>query len=286
MIESKYYLTFDLRILYCPNPKLALSCKELNQESLEFTYYEDDLDILDTSYELEADNIDVLVKKILNGEIGTELPLKEMNWIKLFESELKRNECLLNNDNLMFNYLVLKFRLLGFNDDFAKDIVLTYFKYKRENRYIPSLKNFIKCIDKKLSNKVFWICNDLQNEENIEYEFLKTVLSNKSKLHNKFDFNIFKDQYLKVCEKSFIPKIIKFNETPSYLIKSPMDISDQKHYLMIVYNMNISRIIHYLIDNEYKNLAQDERFIRILINDMSSILRLYLKIKETQYFRK
>lgn len=282
MIESKYLLTFDLRILYCPNIKLALSCKELNVETLEFSHYEGDLSIIQSCHELEAEKVELIVKNILNGEIGNELEEKDMLWLKTFDYQLTQNKNLFKNDKLVFNYLILKLRLLGFEEEDAKNIVQSYFQYKLLGANIPKVEDFIGAINKKMKNKRFWVCNDLYEEKEFELKFIRTVLMYKNKLNYKFDFKMFKDEYLKVCEKSFINKIYNFNKTPSYLVKRPLSISDQKHYLIYTYKSHIAGILQYLLERDFANLAHDEMFINILIDDMASVLKLYLTIKETK----
>lgn len=284
MIESKYLLTFDLKILYSPNVKLALTCKELDLETLEFSHFDGDLDILYSCYELEADKVDLIVKNILNGEIGTELNSKDMYWLQTFENQLSQDRQLLKNNKLVFNYLILKLRLLGFKEMDAKNIVISYFQYKKDGLKIPKVEKFIDAINKKLRKKRFWICDDLYEEKELELKFIRTVLMYKTKLNHKFDFRMFKDEYLKVCEKSFINKIYNFNTTPSYLVKRPLDISDQKQYLFYTYKSHIAEILQYLVEKDFPNLANDEMFINVLIDDMSTVLKLYLTIQETRLF--
>lgn len=281
-MDSKYLLTFDLRILYCPNIRLAISCQELNVEALEFSHYEKDLNILFSSYEIKAEKINNLVKNILNGKIGNELEEKEMLWVQKFEKELNENENLLKNEKLIFNYLILKLKLLGFEELEAQNFVKTYFKYKIEGKNIPTIETFITAINKKLNNKVFWVCNNLDEEKEIEIKFIHKILNYKNKLMHNFDFNLFKDEYLNICEKSFINKIYKFNNEYSYLVTNPLFISDQKTYLTYIYKVHIYKIFEYLLEREFKNLSNDKMFINALISDMSSVLNLFLEIKETK----
>ena len=282
MIESKYLLTFDLRILYCPSINLALSCKELNVETLEFSHYEGDLSVMQSCYELEAEKVELIVKNVLNGEIGNELEEKDMLWLKTFDYQLNQNKNLLKNDKLVFNYLILKLRLLGFEEEDSINIIQHYFQYKLQGIKIPTVEDFIKAINQKMKNKRFWVCNDLYEEKEFELKFIRTVLMYKNKLNYKFDFKMFKEEYLKVCEKSFINKIYNFNKTPSYLVKRPLSISDQKHYLIYTYKSHIAGILQYLLERDFANLAHDEMFINVLIDDMASVLKLYLTIKETK----
>lgn len=284
MIESKYLLTYDLKILYSPNVQLALTCKELDLETLEFSHFDGDLDILYSCYELEPDKVDLIVKNILNGDIGNELDNNEMSWIQAFEHQLNQDKQILENTKLVFNYLILKLKLLGFKEEESKNIVISYFRYKKEGLKVPKVEKFIESINRKLRKKRFWICEDLYDEKDFELKFVRTILMYKTKLQSKFDFKMFKDEYLKVCEKSFINKIYNFNATPSYLVKRPLDISDQKQYLLYTYKSHIAGIIQYLVGKEFQHLAHDEMFLNVLIDDMSSVLKLYLTIQETRLF--
>lgn len=285
MNPSKYLLTYDLRILYCPNMKLALSCKELNLDTLEFTYYEGDLNVLNACYVLEADDVESIVKNIINGEVGNELDIDEMNWLKAFDYQYNKDANLVRNDELTFNYLILKLKLLGFSEEESKNIVKAYFVYKKNNvKGLPDVEDFISALNRKIRNKRFWICKNLYDETDLEYEFIKTVLSYKNKLQYKFDFRAFKDEYLKVCEKSIVPKLYNYNKTPSYLVRKPLDISDQRPYLLYTYKTHIASLINYLIERYFQNLASDERFINILIDELSAVVKLYLSISETKEY--
>lgn len=278
MIENKYLLTFDFRILYCPNTKLALSCKELNLDTLEFTFYEGDLNILKYCYELKAENLERIVKKILNGEIGYELESKEMKWLETFELMLNENTEILTKDALVFNYLTLKLMLVGFSPEDSKNIVKTYFMYRNKSKDIPQIEIFIKNINKKIKHKKFWVCNDLYDEKELELKFIKTVCMYRKEMKLNFNFKMFKNDYLKICEKSIIPKMSKFNKIPSYLVKRPSTLIDQKSYLIEVYKSTIAGIIVYLLNNEMKHFQNEEIFINALIDEMVEVAKLYISM--------
>lgn len=278
MTDIKYFLTFDFRILYSPNINLGLLCKELDVNSLEFVRFDGDINELKYYYEIQPEKIDVLVKNILTGEIGTELNSKEMYWLELFEDELTNNKDLISDNKLTFNYLILKLKLLGFDDREAEEIITNYYKHLLSGIDILTVEELVSIINRKMKKKKFWVCNDLSDEKEIELEFIKKVLNKKIELSHNFDFDVFRNEYLEICKKSFINKIYKFNSNYSYLISNPLSLVEQKQYLISIHKSHIAGILQYLIQ-EYKYLSNDTIFFNMLIEEMSNVLKLYLSIE-------
>lgn len=280
-MKSKYVLTFEFKVLYCPNINLPLTCKELNAKTLEFTQFEGKVDEFNSGYEITADLVEKIVKNILNGEIGIELSSDNMKWLETFDKTLIVNKSILNNENLLFNYLILKLMLLGFDEELAQDIIKTYF-LKRKNGNVLPIDNFISIINNRISEKKFWVCYNLFDEKEKEFEFIRTILNYKQKLQFRFDFSVFKDEYLKLCNESLIPKLIKFNQTPSYLIRNSLSIKEQKPYLLKAYITYISNSMNFIYENEFNHLFLDTRFLSAICKDMASVVELFISIKESQ----
>ena len=103
MNDSGFFLTYDLKILYCQSIQTASSLKQLILDTLAFMQYEGDKNVLLNSYALEGDEIETLTKQILMGKVGDELPEEDMKWIMDFEKLLKEDASLITNRDLAFN---------------------------------------------------------------------------------------------------------------------------------------------------------------------------------------
>lgn len=277
MNDSKYFLTFDFKILYCPNINFILSCKELNLNTLEFTNYDGDLKALEASYEIKAEMVHVIVQNILNGEIGLELDSKEMKWLNLFDTELRKDSSILNNERLVYNYLILKLQLIGFSAVDSKSIITKYFEFKRDSKVIITIEEFIRTINQQLDRKIFWVCNGIESEKKIEYKFIETVLSYKRSLKYKFDFQMFKESYINVCKHSFVMKIYEYNNTSSYLVKRPLSLVEQVDFLIYAHKSILRGMLENLIEEKFFELSEEGLFQKQLIDEMSDIMRIHLK---------
>ncbi|CCL32385.1 TPA: hypothetical protein UL242_002418 [Clostridioides difficile] len=279
MYESEYFLTFDLDILYCPNKELKLSCKKLNLQNLVFENYSGNIDNIDSNYKIKAKDVNAIVNKVFKNEIGTELAHEDMSWIKEFETTFVINNKLTSSEEkIIFNYFILKLMLLGFSQDMAKDIVVSYKLSIEKNCTSIDFLSFINALDMKLKNKKFWVNFNMSYEKDLECEFINMMFTYKEKLENRFDFTVFKDNYLNVCKKSIVKKMYDFNSKSSYLVKNPLSIEKQEKYLLYEYKSTIAGVIKYLVTNEYPKLAVESRFLDYIIEEMVSVVKLYLKI--------
>ena len=68
--KSKSVLTYDLKILYCPNMQIKSACKELNLMTHEFSQFEGNLADLDNGYEIVASIVKNIADNILLGKVG------------------------------------------------------------------------------------------------------------------------------------------------------------------------------------------------------------------------
>ncbi|MCC0728437.1 hypothetical protein KGF51_18785 [Clostridioides sp. ZZV14-6045] len=285
--ESEYFLTFDLDILYCPNKELKLSCKKLNLQNLVFENYSGNIDNIDNNYKLKAKDVNIIVNKVIKNEIGTELDYEDMSWIKEFESTFViNNKLAISEEKIIFNYFILKLMLLGFSQDMAKDIAVAYKLSIEKNCTSIDFLSFINALDIKIKNKKFWVNFNMNHEKDLECEFINMMFTYKEKLENRFDFTMFKDNYLDVCKKSIVKKMYDFNSKGSYLVKNPLNIEKQEKYLLHEYKSTIAGVIKYLITHEYPRLAVESSFLDYIIEEMVSVVKLYLKILKNDEINK
>lgn len=278
MNESKYMLTYDFRILYCPNMKLRLSCKELNYKTMEFIKYDDDLSLLDYYIELNKADVDLIITTIFNGVIGIELSEEDMNWLKTFDSLLEEDLSIIYNKKLAFNYSVLKLKLIGFSEDVALKIATKQFLNQELYPKYPHYTVFLDKINEILDRRDFWISNKIDSYREAEIDYLRTVLNYKNRLKYKFDYSVFKNEYLKLIEKSFMPHLIQYNSEHSYLIRRVLNFEKQIPFLEKSYKYVIIEILNALMLKEYPQLLLEESFFYDLVEEMYNVVNLYLNI--------
>lgn len=279
MYNSKYLLSSDFKILYLPNSELKLSCKEFDFKSMNFKNYEGNIKFLDYYYEIDKDFLNDLMEKLLQGEIGIELDKKEMELLVKLEDMIHTKKEISNNKQIMFNYCVLKMKLAGFPEKVALAFIKNqFFNESRVNGY-PNILVLIDNINSLLNKRKFWINKDSLNYVDIEKSFIKTVFDYKIKLKSNFSFSMFKSQYVDIIKDSFVPKLVNFNETKSYLVEKPTKLETQKKHLYNSFKYVITGIIDDLLKTDYTSLSSQEYFIHELIDYLSDEFNLYVEMQ-------
>lgn len=282
MTDSGFFLTYDLKILYCPNLQIANTCKELNMMTQNFIQFDGNLNVLNNSYKLNAEEVQSIVKNIFIGQIGDELPKENMNWIIEYEELLKQDPSIITNRDLTFNYFILKFILMGFSPDKAKDIVVNYYEHIIKEDDVPHPQILLNQINKFLTYKKFWVKFDIKNEKLKEFKMMKKIMKAKEELGYNFNFeSLFKQEYLGLITYSFVPQLIKFNQTESYLVKEKIDLNTQIPYITQVYQEILLGIIYRICETD--NKPYDEPFVNNLLKEMTSVLKLYLTIHANEF---
>lgn len=280
--KSKYVLTYDLKILYCPNIQLKNICKELNLMTYEFSQFEGKESAIDNGYEIAANTVKNIADKIIMGKVGNELPEKEMKWIQDYERLLREDLSLITNRELTFNYLILKLALAGFSLDVAKNIVVHYYTNIINQNDVPHPQIFLNEINNVLKNKTFWVKFDLQKEEVSEYLFIKKVLKARERIGYTFSFDeLFRTEYLNLASDGVATSLIKYNQQPSYLVTHKMSLNEQMPLVLSVYK----KIIWGLIVKAYTEMGKpvDELIAKGLVKDMTNILKLYMTIHSKDF---
>lgn len=288
MSESKYFLTYDFKILYCPNINLKLSTKELNLDDLKFVKYNGNLNIIEIFFDIKSDTVNTIVDDVVKSKFGHELSKNDMEWIQKIEKALKVNSDIYENNHLMFNYYILKMRLAGFTEELAIAFTKNYFNNlnkKNEMDNLTSVKDSINILNNIIKTKEIWIGNNIYSYTKLEEEFLRTVLDYKKKLSFQFNFDIFKQDYLDIIQNSFIIYIYEYNKVPSYLVKNTKSILNNRSYiemLLDIYNRIIMGILQYILnEDEYESFKYDgHKFLNTLIVDMCDTVKLYLNMLE------
>lgn len=277
-INSKYMLSFDFRIFYCPETFLIGACKELNFNTLKFEPYKGDKELILYAYEIDVSEINSLVKSILLGKISYQLSDKNLLWLKEFESNLNKYPELFNKEKYMFNYLILKIMLMGFSQGKALDIAKKYFEYKRNDITVLDIKSVIKSIDEIIESKEYWITNKIYEYESKEMDFLDKVFRSKIELGYNFDYRYLEAEYIEICNNSFAKENYILNKSTTYPIKKSKNLEEQSTYILQSYEAVIVGMINSLINEKYRRFQNDQRFLTGLISDMKNTLSITMSL--------
>lgn len=273
-LNSKFFLSYDFRIFFCPDTFLIGACKELNQETLKFELYTGNKELVEHAYTIEADEINSMVKGILTGRISYLLNDKNLSWIKEFEITASKQSQLWENERYVFNYLILKAMLMGFSQSKALEVVKSYFEYKRECIPVLNLKSMVKAMNKNIDSKEFWITNRMSEFDKLETSFLKKVLDNKVSSGFAFDYKYFEREYISICNNSFSKENYLINLKKSYPIKKNKTLQEQTPYIFQAYESIMGAIINNLVTTSFPKLQQEGKFLTGLLYDMKDTLTI------------
>jgi len=276
-MQSKYVLTYEMKILYCQDMNLNLTCKELNLETLQFRLYDGDREDLETGFELNPNDVNLIASEILMGKVGYSLSDDKMKWLEKFETLLKLDMKLLLNKKVAYSYFVLKLQLLGFSENISKDIMYQYYENLLNKKKVAHPQVLLKNINHLIKCKIFWVPMNLDKEEEKEYQFLEKVIQSKLDMMYKFSFDqIYSDQYLFLCKHGLVNKLLEFNTHPSYLVRRKQPITNLVPYILDEY----SKIIHRLMIDIYTKrfLNTNEGFIQDTIKHMETYIRQYISV--------
>jgi hypothetical protein len=272
VLNSKYLLSYDFRIFYCPETFFIGAYKELNQETLKFELYTDNRDLVEYAYPIDVSEIDPIVKTILMGSISYLLSEQNLAWIKEFEATTSKNPDIWEDEKYVFNYLTLKIMLMGFSESKALDIAKSYFKYKREGHPVLNIKSMVKAINKNIDSKEFWITNKMIEFDPVETSFLKKVLTNKISSGFAFDYKYFEREYMSICNSSFSKENFSINSVKSYPIKKTKNLQDQTPYIFQAYESIMTTIVNNLVLNKFPQLQHEPKFLINLLAEMKNTL--------------
>jgi len=280
-MNSEYVLTYDLKILYCADTQLSSSCKELDLISFNFFQSDYSIEDLNCGFTLHSNEIETIAKKILNGKVGNELKKQDMDWIVKYENMLRKDMSILLNKQITYNYFVLKLRLLGFPEKFAREMMSEYYTKIDKGLKVPHQQILLRNINKFLSEKLVWIKSNLKAELKLEKDFFEKVIKNKFDLEYRFSFeNKYKNDYLKLCENGIIRSLIIYNQTPSLLVRKKHNVSNLIPYILDVYLEEIKNILEEIY--EKKGLPPNDAFISDLLKQVESYAKLYITLNFTK----
>lgn len=254
--NSYYGLTFNLNIIYCQNQLLNLY-KVLNFNSLKFESINKNINWIKNCMILTIDEVNLISQSIINSKIVFDLPEKDKKWLSNFNLKLKENNDLYKNKRLMFNYLILKLKSIGFPEDLAIKYVKNYYVFLENKSDIPDISIFINSINKIFNNKDYFIC-DFYDYETEEKEFFKPIFFDRLNCKD-FDIKKYETDLIYFINESFIKKCYIHN---SIRLNKKLN----KEYSILIYGYILEKIF-----NSYNTNIDEIRFNKLIQSILSIV---------------
>ena len=278
MADSQYFLTYDFRLIYQSTAIL----KEFDDVSGVFKTLDIYLDLDTKAYALPEHGVEQVINCLYREPIGLELSPEKMNWIQRFETKMQEDSKILRNRSLVFNYMILKLLLAGMPESIAKNFVINY--YIIQDVEVTPLEMIHK-MDGFIKKKKYWILYDTKRDRSVLRNFIITMLKIKLKDSAGFTFEMFRADDKQLCTQLILPKLIHFNEKENYLVHHPIPLSEQKPYVMTVYEMFLRDIITTVCKEDVR-YPFEQFFIDSIVKEMKNDASNYLNILELnpEYF--
>lgn len=275
MAKTMYLITYDLKFYTKPE----IWDKEYKIYNSNSGYFEEleekpiGIDI--NSLECDIDVIKDIMKDVIHTDCGYLIDDDKMKWYLNFEKEQKTKPHLLKNDELLFNYLVLKGTLAGIKEDVAKQIYANYIANK--NNYsgdITKIEQIIFRLDEFIKQKKYWI-PDISGEINKECLLLDDIIRSRSTSVD-YNFEMFEERYLKTCNEGYIRKILRYNKNKNNLFSQGLSFSEQKDFLLKFFEITETKLIESIADS-YEYFKGNFASKRTLIENMRRVLEYAMK---------
>ena len=276
MDDCKFFLTFDLKLIFCSDRKYGLRTSQFNIDTKNFEPIDLNLNELNFVCPVENAESEQLIKEVYLSKMSYLLTTKDMNWIKQFESLFNKDSAIIEKDNLVFNLLILKLKLIGFSENLALKFTKYYFKFRKDNEVYP-VKNLLLVLDNFIANKQFWITSDIQDHYKIETDFIKKILKDKAKNAYMFDFKKYKTEYFELCRNSYTRANYLLNTNPEFIFYKKLPTKDLNNYLIKSYKWILLSILTNLMNTKYEIVLKDDYFFNQLVSDMVDVLKIAIK---------
>ena len=227
-----YLLTYDLQLYTKPE----IWDKEYKKYNKDTGYFEE-LDKKPNGLDTNAIECDIVIvteimKNIIHADYGVLLDSEKMKWYINFQKEVKNRPALLENDELLFNYLILKATLAGMSENLAKTIYAHYMNKKlNDASNLISPSQIIDVQEKIIQTKVYWI-PDISEELKKECLLIDDIIRSRS-TSSDYSFEMFEARYLRLCNEGYIRRILKYNKDANNLFSRGLSFEEQKDLSLI-----------------------------------------------------
>ena len=248
MAKLIYYVTYDME-LYSKPDVWDKEYKKYNKSTGFFEEIDEKPAKIDANSIIADNNVThAIMKEVFHSKYGQLLTDDKMKWYLNYEKESKKHPKLLKNNELLYNYLVLKATLAGMPEEFAEKIYANYMFNLEEysDRMIPP-NQILEKFDKIIQEKIYWIPN-IENELNKECLIIDDIIRKRSTSPD-YNFSQFEARYLKLCSNGYLKKIKEYNENPNNLYSRGLSFEEQKDFLINYFSKSTKFLIETLADN-------------------------------------
>lgn len=275
MNESIFYIDYCLDVY----SKLKIwdgEIKKYNPNTGRFETIEDNKKVFkNNAIEIDLDTARKVIKDTIHSNYSYCLEDNDEKWLERYELESKKRPELLNNQKLMFNYLILKAKKAGLDENIACQLYGYYFKSKNEtNIKLQTIPEIINYLDSFINKKEYWIPN-IEEELNKEFSIIDDIMVKRMSTVN-FDFSFFESRYLNICNQSYIKKIYLFNSEENNYVKNPKTLEDMKPFLFKFYKKKINEFMDILTE-KYEYFKSNLASRTMIYKNMEEILQYSIR---------
>lgn len=274
MAKVVYLLTYDLKLYTKPD----IWDKEYKSYNEQTGYFEEikkpeQLEI--NTIEVNIDIIKGLMKNVIHADSNILLAPNNLTWYLNFEKEAKNRPHLLENNELLFNYLVLKAMLAGVSESLAKMLFADYISKKmNQMEGLMAISDIIKVLDKYINQKIYWV-PDISEEIQQECMLITDIIQTRSTSPD-YNFEKFEARYLKLCNNGYTRKILRYNKDKSNLFARGLTFDEQREFLFRNFDENTDLLIEQLSD-DYAYFKGNFASKQVLKNNMRRMLEYAMK---------
>lgn len=278
MNKNIYYIDYCLDIYSKPeiwdgeikkyNPKTGYF-ENISEKNIEFKF---------NAIEIDIDVARIIMKNMIHSNYGILLSDSDEKWIGNFEKECKKRPELQLNEDLMYNYIVLKAILAGLTEEIATQLYAYYFynlkEYKDNIKNIQTIEKILGIITHYIDNKKYWV-PEIQKEFEKEFSIIDDIMLKRISTSD-FDFRIFEARYLEICNNGYLKKIAEYNLTPNKYVKEQYKLEDIKDFLLKFYKITTNTFMDSLSE-KYKYFKINTASRAMIYKNMEEIVRYSMR---------
>lgn len=275
MNESIFYIDYCLDIY----SKLKIwdgEIKKYNPNTGRFETIEDNKKIFkNNAIEIDLDSVRNIIKNMIHSEYSNCLEENDEKWLDRYEKESKKRPELLNNQELMFNYLVLKSKLAGLDEEIACQLYGYYFKSKNESDIkLQTIPEILAVLENFINNKKYWI-PDITNELNKEFSIIDDIMVKRMSTVT-FDFSFFESRYLGICNNGYLKRIYEYNNKISKYVKKEQTLEELKPFLLKYYKKKTNEFMDILTE-KYEYFRSNVASRAMIYKNMEEIIKYSMR---------
>lgn len=274
MNESIFYIDYCLNIYSKP----VIWDGEVKKYNIETGRFEsistEDKNFTNNAIEISIDAARDVIKNTFHSLYSNCLKYEDEKWLERFEFEITKRPYLKENDELVFNYVILKANIAGVPDYISVQLYSNFFANKKEERTTQSIDDILNKLNFYRNKKRFWI-PDIKNELAKEFSIIDDIMLKRISEPN-FKFNFFESRYLSICNDGFLKKIWYFNKTKNKYVLEDFSEEELRNFLFKYYKKTIDEFIDNLSE-KYLYFKSNPASKTMIYKNMEDITKYSMK---------